>query len=188
MADEWRNKYQVLARETDLLVPKEWELQNVDSLIEMMRQSAIRQGQADPSVHVNTLNGIPIAVGVGGWFPQPISPPANTPASPILIFKPLKPAIASHGRWHGTYAEYTATPEFQRIAAAARKEWNYHCLIDRNHKGRIEMHHRDYRNVPFGEDWRDLIPLCEDCHHLYHGRLLKPPIGLFDEIAPRKVA
>ena len=144
-------------------------------------------------VHYNEY-GDPIALAHTQWGspsePTPIAPAAALKPPKLLQFPPQAESInkVRRGVWRGTYAEYTATPEFAAIASAARKEWNYQCLIDRNHKGRIEMHHRDYRNVPFGEDWRDLIPLCEDCHHLYHDRLLKPPSGLFDEIAPRKVA
>lgn len=130
--------------------------------------------------------GDAIGMTAGDWITSPSQPITPAPALNLLRFPPPPNEAISEPRrrfWHGTYAEYTATPEFARIAAAARKEWNYQCLVDANHKGRIEMHHRSYRNVPFGEDWRDLIPLCEDCHHLYHARLLQPPVGLFDDIA-----
>lgn len=138
--------------------------------------------------------GDPVGMSYGDWLsdetrpPSPIVPaPALEPPPKLLRFPlPSHPESTSDARrrtvWAGTYAEYTATPEFARIADAARKEWNYQCLLGLNHKGRIEMHHRSYRNVPFREDWRDLIPLCEDCHGLYHGRLLKPPVGLFAEV------
>jgi len=107
--------------------------------------------------------------------------PLPQPA-PILPFTPGN-GNTRQGAWPGTYTEYTSTSEFAKIAAEAKKAWGYHCLLNQKHAGPVEMHHRTYAHVPFGEDWRDLIPLCEDCHRRYHGRLAKPPIGLFAEIA-----
>jgi hypothetical protein len=107
-----------------------------------------------------------------GWV-GPSLPPAN---EAVVIPFAIKKSV-----WPGTYAEYLATPEFRMIAAAARKYWGYRCLLNSNHPGVTEMHHRNYEGVPFHEDWQSLIPLCEECHERHHGRLPKPPRGLFEE-------
>ena len=131
-----------------------------------------------------------ISIDTGDYIEitEPTTTPA--PAAKLLPF-PVTPAPASSRRagvWAGTYQEYTAHPEFRRIAAQAKREWNYQCLMNIQHQGPIEMHHRHYGNVPFREDWRDLIPLCEDCHRRHHARLAVPPIGLFEEIISTKAA
>ncbi len=95
---------------------------------------------------------------------------------------PTPTPCAVRGAWPGTYEQYTAHPAYRRLADACKREWNYQCAINVNHRGPVEMHHRTYRGVPFGETWQELIPLCEDCHRLYHRRLPAPPRGLFDEV------
>jgi len=113
-----------------------------------------------------------------------LTPPPNS--ATVIPYEQHR--TVSRGRWRGTYAEYTATPEFQKIAARARKDWGYRCLLNANHTGPVEMHHRTYADVPFQEDWHTLIPLCEECHERHHGRLPKPPRGLFDEIEIKRAA
>jgi hypothetical protein len=86
-------------------------------------------------------------------------------------------------RYTGTYEQYTADPRWHRIAAEAKRIWRalgIYCVMNANHRGPVEVHHRRYDGVPFGEDWQDLIPLCESCHALYHAKLPKPGRGLFD--------
>lgn len=117
--------------------------------------------------------------------PDVVPPPAVERAVKVIPFQPTQ---ERRRWWPGTYDEYTRTPEYKRIAALARKEWGYQCLMDVRHRGYVEMHHRSYAHVPFGEDWRDLIPLCEECHRKFHDRLVKPPVGLFTEAAPLKKA
>jgi len=127
-----------------------------------------------------------IGPGISFFAWQPNSP--RTEPLPNVLPFPVTPSPASlvsnrrRSTWPGTYAEYTSTPEYRRIAAQAKRDWNYQCLIDPKHTGPVEMHHRDYSLVPFGEDWRVLIPLCESCHRIYHARLPLPPIGLFDDL------
>lgn len=124
----------------------------------------------------------------------------RTDATVIAFRKPIErrdleihelnppPPIARRGVWPGTYADYLRTPQFRQIAAAAKKEWRYRCLLDARHGGPVEMHHRSYAGVPFGEDWRDLIPLCAACHRQFHQRLQQPPQGLFTEVETLKKA
>jgi len=134
---------------------------------------------------VSTVDGAPVGAIA---FPLERStmgpPPAAPQAARIVPFVPAREIVRPSRPWHGTYREYTATPEFRRIAERAKKEWGHQCLIGLDHRGPVEMHHRSYRFVPFGEDWRDLIPLCEACHAKYHDRLLRPPRGLFDDALP----
>lgn len=142
-------------------------------------------------------HGDPISMWCGSWIgetrPPTVPAPALAPPAKCLQFH-LPPHPESlgetrrHGVWPGTYQEYTVTEEFRRIAAQAKRDWNYQCLIDVTHRGPVEMHHRTYRGVPFGESWWDLIPLCEDCHRRYHHRLAVPPKGLFDELVEQKAA
>jgi hypothetical protein len=115
--------------------------------------------------------------------PLPVDdpPPVIPITARVIPFAPEAAAPRRRGFWPGTYAEYTATPEFRAIAAAARKDWGYRCLMNTNHHGPVEMHHRNYSDVPFREDWHTLIPLCEECHERYHNRLPKPPPGMFDD-------
>jgi hypothetical protein len=133
---------------------------------------------------------IEAAARVLPFFRKPLemAAPEIEAAARVLPFrKPLeKPNIIEvarrRGLWPFTREEYMAAPEMERIRARAKKEWGYRCLLNVNHRGPVEMHHRKYPPVPFAEDWRDLIPLCEPCHERFHDRLLTPPIGLFDEL------
>ena len=138
----------------------------------------------DLDVTVFTINSkFVMAVPKIVWYPFPDPTPSPVPAAPaqVLPFHKGPVEVRPRSVWPGTYNEYLATPEWRQIAADARKEWKYQCLMNVDHHGPVEMHHRSYQNVPFKEDWRDLIPLCEECHAKYHGRLAKPDRGLFDE-------
>jgi hypothetical protein len=135
-------------------------------------------------VDVYTSAGYVIGFRLGASWQRvepPIPPTAPPQVAHVIPFVTQREIPQRRGVWPGTYGEYTATTEFRRIAAKAKKDWGYQCLMSVHHRGPVEMHHRSYRFVPFGEDWRDLIPLCEECHARFHDRLLKPPIGLFDE-------
>jgi hypothetical protein len=139
------------------------------------------------------------AIGPVVIWTEPDQSPADARAMPAQIIAfPRKPQIETpqrvRGVWAGTYAEYTAHPEFHRIAAEAKKqwaavrpEWAYRCLLNVKHTGPIEMHHGSYRGVPFGEHWTELIPLCEECHGRFHYRM-QPPAGLFDELRDERKA
>ena len=119
---------------------------------------------------------------VSWWRWERMDAPPPAPAVPCV-----KPT-ARRGVWPGTYAEYLATPEFRKIADEARKAWGAQCLISADHPGPVEMHHRSYADVPFREDWHTLIPLCEECHARYHGRLPTPQRGLFDDVELTRAA
>jgi len=142
--------------------------------------------------HARRVKGTLTPVFLLGDIVSQPGPPLIIPAAPIVPLKTPTNSVAAppnhRGVWPGTYADYTATPEFHRIAAAAKREWGYQCLLDSKHRGPVEMHHRSYAHVPFGEDWRDLIPLCEDCHKRFHHRLPIAPIGLFDAVELKRAA
>jgi hypothetical protein len=135
---------------------------------------------------------------------QPPHQPANQ--SVIIPFrKPIEPRdldlpelnpprmVRRKGVWSGTYEEYLRHPQYLRNLAEHKKQWRsiglYRCVIC-NCNGPLEFHHRSYRGVPFGEYWDDYSLLCEKDHAIYHGRLPKPPVGLFDvfEEEERKAA
>jgi len=126
--------------------------------------------------------------GIGWAWGWELRHTQRAPVAPVLPFPQAKPIVTGLSGWRGTYAAYTSHPEFRRIAALAKKEWGYTCLLNVTHRGPVEMHHRTYAHVPFGEDWRDLIPLCAECHGRHHLRLTKPPIGLFDDDAVKRAA
>jgi hypothetical protein len=141
------------------------------------------------SIHARTIKGRVVSVWFSSWIGG-AAPAPPAPAAAVLPF-PMpapKPIITGLSGWRGTYADYTSHPEFRRIAALAKKEWGYACLLNVKHRGPVEMHHRTYAHVPFGEDWRDLIPLCAECHGRHHMRLTKPPIGLFDDDVIKRAA
>lgn len=120
---------------------------------------------------------------IASALPPPSGPAPAAPAAAVVGPRPrgLWPG-RTRGVWPGTYPDYTKTPEFRRIAAQAKRDWKFQCAMNVNHRGPVEMHHRTYAHVPFGEDWWDLIPLCEECHARHHLRLPAPPRGLFDEL------
>ena len=165
--------------------------------ISSMTETGSRQCAMRPDVLVKFLAMIkkkPVEVFASRGYPfgftwsskwetvePPIPPTAPPQVAQVIPFVTQREIPRRRGIWPGSYREYTATPEFRRIAAKAKKDWGYQCLMSVHHHGPVEMHHRSYRFVPFGEDWRDLIPLCEECHARFHNRLLKPPMGLFDE-------
>lgn len=152
-------------------------------------------------IKVNGLSGSKHKVHTVGeivmglsWSTFLSTPPAPAPAPAVVLpFRPISPApvdadAVRRGTWPGTYQEYIATKEYQRLAALAKRDWNYECVLNRAHRGPVEMHHRTYLRVPFGESWWDLIPLCEECHARYHHKLPAPPVGLFDDPAILRAA
>lgn len=172
----------------DWTVPPGWALS-----IEQW-EASVADRIHDPDVHLYafTIRGVVFSIALAAWEADaPAPPPAPAAVNRVLPFPPpvvpLKKPPTWSG-WSGTYAEYTSHPEFQRLAALAKKEWGFKCLLNVNHRGPVEMHHRSYARVPFGETWQDLVPLCEECHGRHHLRLAKPPIGLFDEDAIKKAA
>ena len=142
-------------------------------------------------IRLQMVDGVKALQVLAGWGSASAQAP-SPPAAPNLLlpFPPAAiPIVATRsGQWRGTYEEYTSHPEFHRIAAIAKREWGFKCLLNVNHRGPVEMHHRTYAHVPFGEDWRDLIPLCAECHGRHHLRLAKPPIGLFEDDAHKRAA
>jgi hypothetical protein len=142
---------------------------------------------------VHTVGEIVMGLSCSTFLLAP-PPPAPAPAAAVVLpFRSIStPAadadVVRRSMWPGTYQEYIATREYQRLAALAKRDWNYECILNRAHRGPVEMHHRTYLRVPFGESWWDLIPLCEECHARYHHKLPAPPVGLFDDPAIRRAA
>ncbi|HEU5108042.1 MAG TPA: hypothetical protein VFT95_05745, partial [Micromonosporaceae bacterium] len=65
------------------------------------------------------------------------------------------------------YREYLLTPEWQERRKARLKAARYRCQVCNAQNRRLNVHHRTYERR--GEEYaRDLIVLCEECHHLFH--------------------
>ena len=65
------------------------------------------------------------------------------------------------------YREYLLTPEWQERRKARLKAARYRCQVCNAGDRRLNVHHRTYKRRG-DEEPRDLIVLCEDCHHLFH--------------------
>lgn len=65
------------------------------------------------------------------------------------------------------YREYLQTPEWQERRKARLKAARYRCQVCNTKDQRLNVHHRTYERR--GEEYaRDLIVLCEPCHHTFH--------------------
>lgn len=65
------------------------------------------------------------------------------------------------------YRDYLQTPEWRERRAARLKAARYACQVCNARNILLNVHHRTY--VRRGEEYaRDLIVLCEGCHHLFH--------------------
>jgi hypothetical protein len=176
-------------------MPADWKptpYSGVD-LERLVSIDGMRLDDPEVTIHIHKVRGVVVSFAVETWVGESAAPPAPAAANRVLPFPPhlvmpAKPIITGLSGWRGTYAAYTSHPEFRRIAALAKKEWGFTCLFNVNHRGPVEMHHRTYAHVPFGENWRDLIPLCAECHGRHHLRLAKPPRGLFDDDAIQRAA
>ena len=65
------------------------------------------------------------------------------------------------------YQTYLSSPRWQKLSAAVRKWAGYRCQLC-NAKGKLHVHHRSYQHLGTKQEWRDLIVLCDRCHHLTH--------------------
>ncbi len=65
------------------------------------------------------------------------------------------------------YRDYLLTPEWQERRLARLKAARYACQVCNGRNKVLNVHHRTY--VRRGDEYaRDLIVLCEDCHHMFH--------------------
>lgn len=78
------------------------------------------------------------------------------------------------------YRDYLLTPEWRERRLARLKAARYRCQVCNTRDVRLNVHHRTY--VRRGEELaRDLIVLCESCHHLFHQNGSLAPHSLEDE-------
>lgn len=64
------------------------------------------------------------------------------------------------------YAEYLKTPEWAETRKAALERAGDRCQVC-NSTDKLQVHHRDYSNVPL-ESLADLTVLCDECHGTFH--------------------
>lgn len=64
------------------------------------------------------------------------------------------------------YAEFLKTPEWKQIREAALERAGHRCQVC-NSPDDLEVHHRDYSNLPL-ESLTDLTVLCDECHGVFH--------------------
>jgi len=67
------------------------------------------------------------------------------------------------------YGEYLLSEHWSAVKRSVRTAFNNRCQIC-NSKKDLHVHHRTYRRIG-RELWADLMLLCKDCHHLFHGRM-----------------
>lgn len=67
------------------------------------------------------------------------------------------------------YQAYLESEAWQRKRAEVLSIWRHRCAIC-NSEENLHVHHRTYYRV-FNESITDLIPLCADCHELFHKRI-----------------
>jgi hypothetical protein len=78
------------------------------------------------------------------------------------------------------YREYLLTPEWQERRRARLRAARFRCQVCNAQDRRLNVHHRTYERR--GDEYaRDLIVLCEDCHHLFHRNGSLAPHGEGDE-------
>lgn len=65
------------------------------------------------------------------------------------------------------YKDYLLTPEWQERRKARLKAARYRCQVCNAGNRVLNVHHRTYKRRG-DEEPRDLIVLCEECHHLFH--------------------
>ena len=67
------------------------------------------------------------------------------------------------------YEEYLLTEHWKMARDSVLLFWDNRCMIC-NSEEKIHVHHRTY--VRLGdEQMNDLVPLCEECHSLFHDKL-----------------
>jgi 5-methylcytosine-specific restriction endonuclease McrA len=69
------------------------------------------------------------------------------------------------------YQEYLQTPEWQAQRQLKLQQADYRCQVC-NKNIRLEVHHRTYERRGFEKE-QDLTVLCEECHSLFHERMLQ---------------
>lgn len=68
------------------------------------------------------------------------------------------------------YNLYLLTPAWRDYRQEVLAYWGYRCALCVDHRGPLEVHHRTYRRLG-REKLTDSVPLCDECHRLFHGRL-----------------
>jgi hypothetical protein len=105
-----------------------------------------------------------------GGYILGISPPAPGKQSPT--FHMLKPHDARDALLRAIelkrmpYEEYLRTPEWRARASAARERFGLRCSFCSS-DDRLEVHHRTYARRGWERE-EDLLPLCRDCHAVFH--------------------
>lgn len=65
------------------------------------------------------------------------------------------------------YQQYLDSPEWKERRAARLKAAGYACQVCNGRNKVLNVHHRTY--IRRGEEYaRDLVVLCQDCHHMFH--------------------
>lgn len=64
------------------------------------------------------------------------------------------------------YREFLQSPEWAETRRAALELAGHRCQVC-NAADRLQVHHRNYSNVPL-ETLADLTVLCDDCHGIFH--------------------
>ena len=70
------------------------------------------------------------------------------------------------------YDEYMDSPEWKRTTEIAKLIANNRCQVCNKDKPFISSHHRSYTHIGKAEEFFDLVVLCNDCHELYHEKIL----------------
>lgn len=79
--------------------------------------------------------------------------------------KPAAIKIRSTPEW---YAKYCATARYRGMVSEAEHSWTtvllrLNCAVNSRHEYQV-MHHCDYGRLGEGDEFRCMIPLCNDCH------------------------
>lgn len=67
-----------------------------------------------------------------------------------------------------SYQEYLKTEHWQKFKARALNHYGRKCYTCGEVNGRIDLHHNNYLRLR-DELLSDVIPLCQNCHELFHG-------------------
>jgi hypothetical protein len=80
------------------------------------------------------------------------------------------------------YRRYHATEHYQQVKTQAEQFWlsymgELHCSVNARHSYEV-MHHSDYARMGEADEFRYLVPLCNDCHASVSARGPRVPAAI----------
>ena len=74
------------------------------------------------------------------------------------------------------YQEYLKSAHWRTISRLVKERDGYACVVCGEETG-LQVHHRSYDGVPYGESLNDCYTLCDACHEYAGERMGQPHSG-----------